>query len=261
MTITTLLVDDSPDVRRLVRTSMRLRGGFAVVGEAATAAEAAQLADTLRPDVIVLDLSLKDLTGKDVLSRIRRGSPTSRIVIFSGSDTDRPWFERRSAGYLLKTAELDQLLDLLTSVGREQAHDEAVVDLPQEVVAVREARSLVRGLLEQWGRDELIEDASLVVTELVANAVEHAHSACQLAVTRSNGGVRIEVQDAGEGTPEPQAPSATAEGGRGLLIIAALSTAWGIEDAPQGKTVWVELATPVAGRGPASGQGSASVEA
>ncbi len=244
MTITTLLVDDSPDIRRLLRTSLRLRGGFDVVGEAETAAEAARLADSLRPDVIVLDLGLRDLTGKDVLTRIRRGSPTSKIVIFSGSDTDRPWFERRSAGYLLKDTEIDQLLDLLVSVGTTQAHDEAVVELPQEVVAVREARAVVRGLLEQWGHDELIEDASLVVTELVANAVEHAQSTCHLAVTRSSAGVRLEVQDAGDGTPEPQAPSETSEGGRGLLIIAALSTAWGIEEAPNGKTVWVELSLP-----------------
>ncbi len=244
MTVTVLLVDDAPDVRRVLRTALRFRGGFEVVGEAATAAEASELAGRLRPDVIVLDLGLPDLTGKDLLTRVRRTAPTSRIVIFSGSDTDRTWFERRSAGFVLKDAELDQLLDLLATVGTTQAHDEAVVDLPRELVAVQEARTVVRGLLEQWSLGDLVDDAALVVTELVGNAVAHAGSPCQLAIARSATGVRIAVQDQGEGTPEPQPQDPDSEHGRGLLIIAALSTAWGIDEAPGGKTVWVELSLP-----------------
>lgn len=254
MTVTVLLVDDAPDVRRVVRTALRLRGGFEVVGEAATAAEASELAGRLRPDVIVLDLGLPDLTGKDLLTRVRRNAPTSRIVIFSGTDVDRSWYERRAAGYVLKDDELDQLLDLLVAAGAEQAHDEGVVELPQEVLAVREARAVVRELLERWSLDDLVDDATLVVTELVGNAVTHARSECRLAVVRSTTGVRIEVQDHGEGTPEPQPPSSESEHGRGLLIIAALSTAWGIDEAPGGKTVWVELSLPEdAGRAAAAG--------
>lgn len=244
MTVTVLLVDDAPDVRSVLRMALRFRGGFEVVGEAATAAEASELAGRLRPDVIVLDLGLPDLTGKDLLTRVRRTAPTSRIVIFSGIDADRTWFERRSAGYVLKDAELDQLLDLLASVGTSQTHDEGAVDLPRELVAVREARDVVRELLERWSLDDLVDDAALVVTELVGNAVAHARSSCQLAVARSANGVRIEVQDHGAGTPEPQPQDLESEHGRGLLIIAALSTAWGIDEAPGGKTVWVELSVP-----------------
>jgi len=244
VTVRVLLVDDAMDIRRLVRTALRLRGGFEVVGEAETGAAAAVLAGQLRPDVIVLDLGLPDITGKDVLTRVRREAPTSKVVVFSGAEADDPdWFEKRAAGYVLKDGEIDLLVDLLAEVAA-QPRDEGLVDLPAELTAVREARRIVAGVLEQWDLHTLAEDAAVVVTELTTNAVEHASSPSRLRLSRTRNGVRIEVQDAGQGTPEPQAPSETAEGGRGLLIVSALSTAWGIDDAPDGKTVWAELTLP-----------------
>jgi DNA-binding NarL/FixJ family response regulator len=243
MSITTLLVEDSPDVRAMLRVALRARGGFEVVGEAETGAEASRLAAALRPDVVVLDLGLPDLAGKDLLARIRRQSPTSRIVIFSGSDTDRSWFEERTAGYVVKDSDLDDLVDVLADAGATQTHDEAVVDFPQDVVAVREARAIVRDLLRRWGFHDLVDDAALVVSELVTNAVTHASSAVAVVVNKSGGGVRIEVRDQGPGTPDPQPPSDSAEGGRGLMVVSALAKAWGIDSAPPTKSVWVELAT------------------
>ncbi len=49
------------------------------------------------------------------------------------------------------------------------------------------------------------------------------------------------MTDFGGGSPEPQPPSTTREGGRGLLIVSALAKAWGIDPAPGGKVVWAEL--------------------
>ena len=58
--------------------------------------------------------------------------------------------------------------------------------------------------------------------------------------------MRIDVIDTGAGTPEPQPASATEEHGRGLHLVAALTTAWGLEIIPgEGKLVWAELADPV----------------
>lgn len=243
MTVTTLLVEDAADVRTLLRVALRARGGFAVVGEASTGAEAIALAQTLRPDVVVLDLGLPDLAGKDLLGQVRRHSPTSRIVIFSGSDTDRAWFEQRTAGYVGKDSDLDDLIDVLADAGSTQMHDEAVVELTQDVLAVREARAVVGDLLGRWGFPELVNDAALVVSELVTNAITHASSNCAVVVNRSGDGVRIEVRDEGMGTPDPQLPSSTAEGGRGLMIVSALAKAWGVDSAPKSKSVWVELSS------------------
>lgn len=244
MSVSVLIVDDEDDVRRMLRLALRGHGGFDVVGEAGSTVDALELAALHRPDLIVLDLGLPDLAGKDVLTRIRRAAATSRIVVFSGSEADRAWFERRAAGYVLKDAELDQLLTVLSRAAHDQSHREATVDLPRDPVAARDARHLVRDLLAQWSLDDLMDDAGLVVTELVANAIEHAASECQLSISRYDDGVRIEVHDAGSGTPEPQPVSETAEDGRGLLIVGALSSAWGIDDEPHGKTVWVELGLP-----------------
>jgi CheY-like chemotaxis protein len=241
MTITTLLVDDAPDVRMMLRIALRGRGGFDVIGEADTAARAVELATELRPDVVVLDLGLPDLDAREVMGRIRRASPTSRVVVFSGRVSDRPWFEQRAAGYVVKGADLEDLIDLLSDVGAEQTHDEAALELPDDVLSVGEARGVVRDLLERWGYRELIDDAELVVSELVTNAVVHADSGCAVIVNRGEGGIRIEVQDQGPGWPDQQSPAAGAETGRGLMIVSALSTAWGIQAAERSKSVWVEL--------------------
>jgi anti-sigma regulatory factor (Ser/Thr protein kinase) len=106
-------------------------------------------------------------------------------------------------------------------------------------------RDLFRGLADRDRDhvDSLAADVELVVSELVTNAVTHASSAVAVVVNKSGGGVRIEVRDQGPGTPDPQPPSDSAEGGRGLMVVSALAKAWGIDSAPPTKSVWVELAT------------------
>lgn len=240
--IRVLLVDDSVDVRRLVRTALRFRGGFELSGEAATAAEAVGLARALQPDVVVLDLGLPDLAGRDVLTRVVDAAPSANVVVFSGADPDdRSWYEERAAGYVLKHDDLDYLVDLLVSAARPQ-REVAVLDLPRDLGSVRQARAMVRRTLDEWDLAHLEDEASLVVSELAANALNHAQSSYQVRIYRNPSTVRIEVRDGGSGTPQPQPTSATREGGRGLLLVAAMSVSWGLEQTAGGKVVWAELA-------------------
>jgi len=85
-------------------------------------------------------------------------------------------------------------------------------------------------------------DALVVVTELVNNAVTHAHGPCELRISSGPRALRVEVADRGAGTPEPLLPSATRNHGRGLHLVDALTAAWGIEPSADGrKVVWAEL--------------------
>lgn len=124
---------------------------------------------------------------------------------------------------------------------------DAVLTLQPGANAPSVARSFVaehRGLLA----DEVIEDAQLLVSEVVANAVQHGRPAVVLRVRSSPPGIGIAVADAGDAMPqharnEPHRPAPDATSGRGLAIVAALASAWGVIDAVPlpGKTVWFEL--------------------
>ena len=75
--IRVLLVDDVPEVRRLVKTALRFRGVFTVVGEAANGAEAIAQTTELRPDIVVLDIGLPDIAGKDL------ANPLASVLSFA----------------------------------------------------------------------------------------------------------------------------------------------------------------------------------
>lgn len=242
MTTRVVLVDDVPEVRRLVRTALRFSGDFEVVGEAGDGVEALQLVAELSPDILVLDLGLPDIAGREVLTRVRSSSPATRIVVFSGTANppDRKWIDERVEGYALKDADLALLLELLRTVSDQRGV--AVCDLPKDLLSVRESRRFLRETLAQWALPEAEDSAQLVVSELVTNAITHAESACRLRLSRTTGGLRVEVVDGGTGTPDPQPPSATGLHGRGMHIVAALAVAWGTELLDTGgKVVWAEL--------------------
>ncbi|MFC7816992.1 MULTISPECIES: ATP-binding protein [unclassified Streptomyces] len=111
----------------------------------------------------------------------------------------------------------------------------------------RLARLLTERQLDDWGVPS--GAAVQVVAELAANAVLHGRVPgrdFRLALRLLPGGVlRVEVTDArGDRVPRPHAPVAEgAEGGRGLVIVAAYADRWGVDEGPAPvKTVWAELA-------------------
>ncbi|HEV1998201.1 MAG TPA: response regulator [Candidatus Dormibacteraeota bacterium] len=83
MTIRVLVADDSKDMRELVRASLQAYGDFEVVGEASTGAEAVELASSLDPEVVILDLSMPVMGGLAALPAIRAAAPDTRVVVLS----------------------------------------------------------------------------------------------------------------------------------------------------------------------------------
>jgi anti-sigma regulatory factor (Ser/Thr protein kinase) len=108
--------------------------------------------------------------------------------------------------------------------------------------AVAVARQHVRDRLATWQVDQ---DRSftteLVVTELVTNAIRHAGGSIGLRLI-NDGTLTCEVRDASLAAPHLRHARTVDEGGRGLFIVGQLAQDWGTRYAPDGKTIWAELA-------------------
>jgi anti-sigma regulatory factor (Ser/Thr protein kinase) len=124
-------------------------------------------------------------------------------------------------------------------------HADVSATFPAEPDSPRRARRMAAATLRRWGRDEpLVEDVSLVVSELASNAVRHAGSAFSLSLKLQGELLRVAVQDH---APLPAA-DLIAQPPHGLCVIDSLSSSWGVEAAGTGKLVWAQLtcAAPLA---------------
>ena len=125
-----------------------------------------------------------------------------------------------------------------------QAHTavEATWDFPAELTAPSHARHHLAGTLRRLGHhDGVLDDARVVVTELAANAVLHARSGFSVSIHGDAARLRIGVRDGSRAMPAPQEPAPRGLSGRGLLLVSALSSRWGVEPRTDGKVVWAEL--------------------
>ena len=115
------------------------------------------------------------------------------------------------------------------------------VTLEPDPLSVRRARRTVAEALTAAGRDDLVDTATLLVSELVTNAIRHADSEVEVAVRLLPEALRVEVGDTGQGTPTVVEAAPDAEQGRGLALVEALAAAWGVEPEGNGKIVWFEI--------------------
>jgi CheY-like chemotaxis protein len=241
-----LLVDDVPELHSVLRQAIRLREGYTVVAEAEDGVGAITAAARHQPDVIVLDLGLPDLAGHEVLTRLRTLSPSSQIVVYTGSVHPDPTpLAREVEAFVTKDHNVAYLVGLLSRLTWRR-HESAGVELGPDTRDVAVARRFVTERCREWGCGDVVEDAELVVSELVTNALLHGEIRCELWAGLSEAALRLQVIDQGTGTPDPQSAADTDEHGRGLILVSALCAAWGVEVLPDGgKIVWAELLRPV----------------
>jgi anti-sigma regulatory factor (Ser/Thr protein kinase) len=97
--------------------------------------------------------------------------------------------------------------------------------------------------LSRWGLTDLLEDASLVTSELVTNAAKLGE-VFRLLLTREDAAVLIEVFDSSEDDPvlADTFADSLSEHGRGLMLVDALATEWGVSNQNPGKSVWARVA-------------------
>lgn len=118
------------------------------------------------------------------------------------------------------------------------------VALPTEGVSAREARRFVQSRLIEHGLDDLVDDVQLAASELATNAVVHARTPFTVCLCEEEASVLLSVRDGSGGSPAPVDAPPTGLGGRGLAIVAQISSQWGVRREPDGSTaVWAVFPT------------------
>ena len=102
-------------------------------------------------------------------------------------------------------------------------------------------RHAAEGRLLAWQNAELVNDTLLVITELVQNVIQHTGDGGELALSRPSDIVVVEVFDSSRDLPKVIRPDPRRLGGRGMLLVAAVSRAWGSRLTATGKVVWAHL--------------------
>lgn len=132
-----LIADDHDLMRRGVKTLLGSHAGWEICGEAKTGREAVTKAEQLRPDILVLDISMPDLNGIEAARRIRKASSSTEILILSSHYSDHLVRESVDAGvrgYILKS---DSDRDLIIAIETLAKHNPFFTPLATEVILGR----------------------------------------------------------------------------------------------------------------------------
>lgn len=242
-----LVVDDDDDQRMLLRRAFA-RAGIEQVSEASDGDAAVTAAGDLQPDLIVLDLAMPARSGLDVLPSLRQVAPGAQVVVLSAFPRWRlaEVARRRGAvGYVEKRVRPDRVVGevLVAAALAERAAQRMSTSFDRDLHAPAEARRFVRGVLDPDDED-VVGAVELLVSEMVTNAVVHATSAPTVDVYVDDDVVRVEVRDADPRPPRPRPADVGSPGGRGLLLLERMASAWGSDPHDGGKVVWFELERP-----------------
>ena len=126
MTVRVLVVDDHPAFRKALTSALNMVEGFEVAGEAGGGVAACEGADELEPDVILMDLSMPDLSGIDAMKVIHESKPDMPVVILTAHadpGVEREAREAGASGFLAKGIGLDDLVIVLHEAAEPEDED------------------------------------------------------------------------------------------------------------------------------------------
>ncbi|QPB43338.1 response regulator [Rodentibacter haemolyticus] len=177
-----LLIDDHPLMRRGIKQLIELNDNFEVIADVGSGAEGISVALQRLPDLIILDLNMKGLSGLDTLKGLRAEGVDARIVILTVSDAKNDIFALVDAGadgYLLKDTEPDTLLDQITRIAQ------------GEVILSDSIKNL---LIEREHRQDPMEsltEREMDVLSLIATGLSNKQIAGQLFISEETVKVHI----------------------------------------------------------------------
>lgn len=196
------------------------------------------------PEAVIVDLSeLRTDTGSQLTvfpATVRaHAAPVTRLVLCGASPGLAELIARR---HFRDIPLYDTREGALSAVRAAQVQRRRRADayLTATRAAPATARELVGMACRSWGLEHLVGPATVVISELVSNAVEHAGTDLAVTVALLGRYLHLSVRD---GSPLPPVPAAE-DGplvpvrGRGLRLVAGYATAWGSTPVPDGKTVW-----------------------
>lgn len=178
-----LLAEDHTVVRESIREALQREAEFKVVGEASNGEEAVKLASELRPDVILMDISMPGLNGIEATKQIKAICPSVAVLILSAYDDEQYIFSVLSAGaagYLLKDVGVADLVEAIRTVYR---GDSVLYPTIAKKVLQRFRSDREDGIREQPG--ELLSERESTVLKLAAKGLSNSAIAHELHLSIS----------------------------------------------------------------------------
>lgn len=114
-------------------------------------------------------------------------------------------------------------------------------ELPALAESVPTGRAFLSGVLTAWECPDTADDARLLLSEILTNAVQHAQGPIGLHVCRTTTEITVEISDRSPHLPQPRTAGKDEESGRGLILVRALADGWGVRLNDEGKTTWFSL--------------------
>jgi DNA-binding NarL/FixJ family response regulator len=202
-----LIADDHPVVRDGLSGMFAAEPEFEVVGEASDGAEAIRLAETLRPDVILMDLQMPGVDGLAAIAELAKRGGRARVLVLTTYDTDGyvvPAIEAGATGYLLKDAPRDELLRAVRAAAQGQS------------VLAPSVASTLMNRVRTPAAPELLSPRELEVLQLVAAGNTNRGAATHLFISEAT--VKTHLLNIYAKLDVPDRASAVAEAfRRGLL--------------------------------------------
>lgn len=207
-----LIVDDHAMVRQGLSLALQLQPDLDIVGEARNGSEGVALTQALRPDVVLLDLSMPDFDGIEVTKKVRSLSPRTRVLILSGVHADARVFATVEAGvdgYIVKDATTAELAEAIRHVARGDNYFHPLIT--SALVRHSRAASAAPATLQ-----DTLTSRELDVLQLMATSATNRAIAQQLHVSEET--IRTHVKNILRKLDQPNRTQAVLEGIRRGLI-------------------------------------------
>ncbi len=180
-TLRILLADDHKVVRQGTRALLSTVPEWEIVGEADNGRDAVSLTSELKPDIVILDIGMPELNGLDATRQIKKKSPETEVLIFTGQETEElvhDVFDSGARSYIMKTDAADHLIDALKALSE---HKHFFTSRISEIVFARyiQGKKTVEGAPEK----SRITDREREIVQLLAEGKSSKEIATILGIS------------------------------------------------------------------------------